>query len=337
MFRIDCGHDVGYGHVMRCLMVADALKAASSFEPIFALSHKSDHDPVRAAGYPVIELSPEQSAISYLATLAQPTYGPYFLDSYSVETADLEFLDSNGFCVSIFEDGKRLDYYPCNLVIDPALNASNLGYRGSEKTNFCLGADYFPLRSEFRQGAPRKLRNGPVNKIIITLGGSDPNDQTMRVLNILDRMGFERDKCAILGPGYQGQAANKKGLVTVRNPSNMSELLDEADLVISAAGGTSMELAHLGLPMALIALADNQLENAIAIDKAGAGLYLGEALKISDESITNSLHKLINDDDRRRAYSKNGLKLIDGLSHKRISDQIDQAWALHQANLKEKV
>jgi|GEM_PF-4160275 len=317
---------------MRSLMVADAMKFANGFEPIFAINRNSDPDPVRAAGYPIIELAPEQQAICYLATLTQPTDGPLFLDSYVIETADLEYLADKGFCVSMFEDGRRLDFYPCDLVIDPAPNASSLDYQGGEKTNFCLGTDYFPLRSEFRQARSGTPRNGTVNTITVTFGGSDTDDQTMRVIEIIQRMGIDCRICAILGPGYEGKAKNSKDVVIVRKPENIAELLNKSDLVVSAAGGTALELAYLGLPMALIALADNQLQNATAIDQARAGLYLGQAIKISDDNISNAIKKLVENDECRKTYSKNGLKLVDGFSHKRISRQINKAWTFHQAS-----
>jgi spore coat polysaccharide biosynthesis predicted glycosyltransferase SpsG len=57
----------------------------------------------------------------------------------------------------------------------------------------------------------------------------------------------------------------------------MAQLMVDSDLCIVAAGGTSWESCCLGLPTLLLVLADNQLQGAQALEKAGAALVVGNA------------------------------------------------------------
>ena len=55
----------------------------------------------------------------------------------------------------------------------------------------------------------------------------------------------------------------------VVNAPNMAELMAWADVAISAAGSTAWELACMGLPAALIVVAENQTGIAAALVREG--------------------------------------------------------------------
>jgi UDP-2,4-diacetamido-2,4,6-trideoxy-beta-L-altropyranose hydrolase len=62
---------------------------------------------------------------------------------------------------------------------------------------------------------------------------------------------------------------------------NMAQLMVDSDLAVGAAGGTAWERCCLGLPSLLVALADNQISGARALEACGAALLLGDANSVA--------------------------------------------------------
>jgi spore coat polysaccharide biosynthesis predicted glycosyltransferase SpsG len=103
------------------------------------------------------------------------------------------------------------------------------------------------------------------------------------------------------------------------NVSDVPGLLAWADLVVSAAGTTCWELAYLGVPMVLVAIADNQL--GIASTLAGRGIAIDVGWysdPIVMRTITKAVTRLIEDEALRCRMSEEGRKLIDGLGAARV-------------------
>src|SRR5207249_7168378 len=101
-------------------------------------------------------------------------------------------------------------------------------------------------------------------KVLVTLGGSDPENFTsavLRAMRLVDIDGVEL--IVVVGPGnpngemLEQEAAGSNGLTRLcRNVTNIPELMSWADVAISAAGSTSCALCFLGLPAALIDVAE---------------------------------------------------------------------------------
>jgi UDP-2,4-diacetamido-2,4,6-trideoxy-beta-L-altropyranose hydrolase len=324
--RADCDHEIGYGHIMRSLVVAEAMKSKADFETVFVMNAGSDTEPVRRAGHSFRHLTDTRTDPGMSFWWANPEDGPVFIDSYSVTVADLELMEREGFCIAMFEDANRLGYYPCDVVIDPSPNATGLGYRGAPRTHFCLGPNYFPLRGEFSNTERKQSTTQSIDQIVVTFGGSDPDDQAARLESILTDMNLNTNIRIVLGPGYTGRASGGGNIELVQNAEAVAPIFSTADMVISGGGATALELAYLGLPMILIGLADNQIANARAIEAAGAAKYLGPWTDISEAEIVLAVSELMNDPDRRQAMVSNGQKLVDGKAAGRISKHIDLAW-----------
>jgi UDP-2,4-diacetamido-2,4,6-trideoxy-beta-L-altropyranose hydrolase len=329
--RADCDHETGYGHVMRCLAIAEALQTSAGYETIFVMNASSDAEPVRRAGYGFRLLPSDKASFAPPCHWADAKNGPVFIDSYNVTIADLENFEKDGFCIAMFEDGKRLDNYPCDVVIDPSPDSVDLGYRGAKRTRFCLGPDYFPLRDEFLNSQQGEEVSKSVEQIVVTFGGSDPDDQTVRLVKILSDMNLDTNIKVVFGPGYTGRAEGVGCIELVRDAKTVAPVFSSVDIVISGGGGTALELAYLGRPMILIGLADNQVANASAIATAGAARYLGMWMNISDSDIATAITALIGNPEQRQMMSTKGRQLVDGRAAGRIAEIIDLAWTQSRA------
>lgn len=314
--RADCNAAIGYGHVMRCLAVAAALKD-SGVAVRFAMAPDSDRVPPEAAGYDVMAIATDE-----IITALDPQQGPLLLDSYEVGVDDLESLRAAGFRVALFDDAMRLKHYACDVVVDSAPDAPSLPYRGLPETRFCLGADYFPLRREFaaaRREGPAAERAGTV---VVTFGGGDPDDVTFRALGAIADIEGDFTVLAALGPAYAGRAVDGGRVRTVRNAADMAALLAQADLAICGGGGTAIELAYLGVPSVVLSLSPDQVAVARALAGAGAADYINDNIAINDAEIKMALRGLLNDRTKRQSMRDAGRSLIDGRGTARIANAI---------------
>jgi spore coat polysaccharide biosynthesis predicted glycosyltransferase SpsG len=107
---------------------------------------------------------------------------------------------------------------------------------------------------------------------------------------------------------------------------NMAEIMAWADLAVAAGGSTCWELAYMGLPMALVVLADNQRAIAVGLDREGAAINLGWHGSLNTEHTTTMLAALLRDAGRRHAMSRRGRDLVDGRGASRVVATLMENW-----------
>lgn len=323
--RADCGAAIGYGHVMRCLSVACALRQTNSMQVRFIMAGDSDVAPVKAAGFEVYRLAGSVLGIQQIIASIPAADGPLLLDSYDTRSQDLEALRNAGFRVAVFDDGCLLDHYPCELIINSAPSAASLTYNGLPETRLYLGPDYFPLREAFLNQTVRAKVPETAKTIIVTFGGSDHDDITTRALAALAAIEDDLDIIAILGPAYDGRAEDMverdSRIRILRNAPNVTAIMTSADIAIAGGGGTALELSFLGIPMVMLALSSDQVAIAEAMSAAGAQ-YLGPCDDVSANDITRSVQPLITDQTRRSNMNMAGRALIDGNGSRRLAEAI---------------
>jgi spore coat polysaccharide biosynthesis predicted glycosyltransferase SpsG len=104
----------------------------------------------------------------------------------------------------------------------------------------------------------------------------------------------------------------------------MPALMAWADLALTAGGSTCWELAHLGVPMLIVSLAENQLRVAHALQLAGAAVYVGDHLSLTAASITEILDRVRAAPELRRRLSSQASQLIDGQGAARVVNRLLQ-------------
>lgn len=165
---------------------------------------------------------------------------------------------------------------------DPWLPASALRW---------IGPRWALLRPAFAAARPDSLArraDGRLRRLLVTMGGADPQDASARTLAAL-ASAVRQGACpadlqvqVVLGPLADSHArvqaaaeALPLDVQVLRAVPDMAPLLAEADLVVGAAGGSAWERCCLGVPTLLLVLADNQRPGTAALVQAGAALSLG--------------------------------------------------------------
>lgn len=83
----------------------------------------------------------------------------------------------------------------------------------------------------------------------------------------------------------------------------------------------------MGLPTVLVSTADNQLQNARALDEAGAAIYAGDVKKINAQKLADTLEKLAEDEQRLQRMAEAAALVSDGAGTVRVVQNLMPAKA----------
>ena len=127
-------------------------------------------------------------------------------------------------------------------------------------------------------------------------------------------------------------AAGARGIaVDVRyNVTDMGTVLGAADIAVAAAGSTGWELAFLGVPSLLVAMADNQRGVAEELARCGAARHMGDPDTACHDRLANAMADLLTSPGDRHRMSEAGRALVDGRGAARVAEIIlglaNSAW-----------
>ena len=336
---------MGTGHLMRCLALAQGWREAHQGKVTFITQCKSLGllRRIVEAGFEVKTLSasyPDESDLdSTLATLnAKPSDTWLVLDGYHFDSDYQRRIKEAGHLLLAIDDLNHLGHYHADIVVNQNIYARSLEYSCEPYTQLLLGTEYALLRQEFTSQDSVQREIAPVaRKILVTLGGSDPCNQTMKVLRALlslDIPGLEA-KIVVGSTNLRldeireaaESAESSVAISIITDAPDMAALMAWADVAVTAAGSTCWELAFIGLPALLIVLADNQTGIAEGLEEAGTAVSLGWHYELSESVIARELGLLLRDSSRRSDMSERGQQIVDGRGSQRVSSTLSRLCA----------
>ena len=330
--RADGNPEIGIGHIMRCVSIADEIKQMGE-EVCFILADECASELLQQKGYRYIVLHTAydcmESEIDVLKQLIEQ-HKPDLLvvDSYSVTKHYFE--EINDIVKTAYMDDLGDNSYPVNILINYNVYATDEMYGQAKDCvgRFLLGAQYAPLRDEFRTNGCAVAKD--VRNVFISTGGSDKYNLAGMMLDFF--MQDEELKMlnyhVICGNfNVHEQKANKFTNINLyKNVSNIAEIMKRCDLAISAAGSTLYELAALSIPSIIFSFADNQKKPTEAFGFCGAAVSVGH-YEADDKgafmrSMMKTIKKVCADYDERQEMAHNANRLVDGLGAGRIARAI---------------
>ncbi len=215
----------------------------------------------------------------------------------------------------------------CNLFIDQNLH-TNTKERNKKNPKNCkklLGPKYAMLRKEFVEGRRTVKRiSGKINRILISFGGSDEKNQTLKVIKKIVDEKINVD--VIVGEPNKNKTKIKKICSRMENftyyqqPKNIAKIMKKADLAIGAGGIITWERCCLGLPSIVAIVSKNQEDATNAVSKKGCLINLGRVEQLTSEDYLNAIRNL-NSRKLIRMHKK-CLELVDGKGTERVAKQI---------------
>ncbi|CCF00775.1 UDP-N-acetylglucosamine-N-acetylmuramyl-(pentapeptide) pyrophosphoryl-undecaprenol N-acetylglucosamine transferase (plasmid) [Sinorhizobium fredii HH103] len=327
VFRADASIDIGTGHIMRCLTLADML-AEAGFECRFVCrAHTGNLSGlIRQRGFAVSELQPDsegdignerdlahshwlrvdwqRDARQTIAAIGDAPVDWLIVDHYALDIRWERFLRSSTKYLMVLDDLADREH-SCDLLLDQSLGRASNDYRPLVPAHcqILVGARFALLRPQFAQKRSYSLarrRQGVPRRLLVTLGGVDRENVTERVLCALEQCALPNatEITVVMGQHapwadvVREKAAQLQWKTTVMsNVDDMASLMSDADLAIGAAGSTSWERCALGVPTILMVLAENQREVAqkLAIEGAAKIVELGTDFDSRIGSVVESL------------------------------------------------
>lgn len=331
--RADGGRQIGMGHIMRCMAIADELWERGK-DACFILADESPVSLLESRGHQYIVLHTDYSRMEeeleeLLAVMSRERPGPLLVDSYFVTERYISRLREY-VPVVYLDDMCRLQF-PVDMLINYNIFASRDLYAsevGGEGCKMLLGPSYAPLRSEFA-GWYYEVRE-QIRSVLLTTGGSDPFNLAGQLLEkLLQAPACSQFDYYVVSGMYNEhlpelrELEEKHGNVHVRvNEPNMAELMQRCDAAITAGGSTLYELSVIGVPTICFSFVENQERIVQGYGERGlvcfSGNYLTQGAEMLD-GVAKALGELAADRDMRIRYSTGMRKLVDGLGAGRIA------------------
>ena len=345
-FRTDSSTQIGTGHVMRCLTLANALKEQGADCQFICREHEGHliHD-IEKQGFVVHRLAvmPHEktlaSALAHAAWLGATQEQDLEACTNILKTAQSDWLIVDHYALDTTWESSLRPYthkimviddladrvHDCDLLLDQNLGRKKEDYaaRVGKNTQVLVGPQYALLRPEFAQWREYSLKrrsNPKLEQILISLGGVDKDNKTSKVLEALSQCTLPAD-CRIkvvmgatapwLEQVKQTAALMTRSTDVLVNINNMAELMASSDLAIGAAGSTSWERCCLGLPSLIMVLADNQKSGAQALAQSGGAIKINQAKELSI-----AIKSLATQPAKQKTMSKSASQLVDGLGAK---------------------
>lgn len=338
MFVADAGPEVGGGHVMRCLTLAQALTRRGA-ECAFVES-RAAAPILRRFGWPaqtllaIADASDLAGLIAHAEAFAE-RFDPQavVVDHYGAAAAEEARLGVGLRTIVVIDDlaDRRHD---ASLLVDPGYGRRPEAYRAltPETATVLTGPAHALVRPDFgaaRQRAlGRRAKHGPVRRALVALGLTDVGGATARVVRALADVVGDVRLDLVLGsdapslPELRAAATSDRRLHLWVDTAEMASLMADADIAIGAGGSSTWERATVGLPSVTLILADNQ--RAMVEQMAAAGFTL--ALDAADPDFETQLRRawsgLAGDQDLRWRLTENSSDLCDGHGAERVAEAV---------------
>ncbi len=350
VFRTDASRQIGTGHVVRSLTVADELRSRGAECYFICRAHQGNMiAAIRQRGYDVTELpvSPVYRQLAPEAGASQPAYADW-LGSDRQQDAEqtLKFLQA------IKPDLLLIDHYAidirweavlrphvrrmmviddladrrheCDFLLDQNWFGDGMSrrYRGlvPDHCVTMLGPRYALLKPEYAMLRTFMLpRDGEVGRVLVFMGGSDPTNETAKVVQALTHPSLMHLLVdVVIGTnhpdtlGISRMVEARRGIQLYSGLPSLAGLMMRADLMIGGGGSTTWERMCLGLPAVVICIADNQAAMTRALSRSGYLELLGNKDDVSVKQISEAVCTLIGEREILSSISRKASDLVNG-------------------------
>lgn len=323
LFRVEATPELGSGHLMRCLVLAEGLKESiSNVDITFITSSNVVAEQVKSCDYRLINLSSSKNMVKEIEYYEKYLKKAIFItDIPNIPGDYLKTLKKSVGSVVSIDDGSDTIFYS-DILINPNLR-SNVNHKYSSETQYYSGGKYVILKKAFGKYAVKKKQiKQEVKSLFVCFGGSDKNNMAKKVMNIIQNMDINLlIVVGIMYPYYNEivkDINDYRNIQIKRNAHNMDELIYDADLAVISGGTLLYETCAVGTPAIVICKNVEQNRESEFFAKNNAAINLGMFDNINEDTCRNAILKLISDYDKRELLSKNAKQLIDGRGADRI-------------------
>lgn len=334
--RVDGNSIIATGHVMRCLTIANQLQNMG-VDIAFVLADDKPCYLLDSTRYEIDIINSKWDDYDYEIGIMSDyikdnDVKALLIDSYYVTRKYLDAISK--LTKIIYIDDLNSFVYPVHTVINYHPWIQKYDYKeacyASYGTDFLLGSQYTPLREEFIHSEYKV--NKEIKKILITTGGADSHNLLGNILSEIQKTVLAGcvEIYAIVGIFNEHKnelkelAKNNDSVTLYENVPDMSKLMKQCDIAVSAGGATLYELCACGIPTVNVQIADNQQAGNVLAER-DCVLFAGdvrEGMTECVENVINCIYEYKNNYELRVRHSEAMREMFDGLGANRIAKYI---------------
>ncbi len=354
VFRVDASHQIGTGHVVRCLTLAEELRKHNA-ECLFLTKDHKGHllDLIKKTGFSALLLP--NSANDYHPEKKDPEHALWLGCDWKKDSDQVRL-----FLANVSVDLLIVDHYSIDfrwekslrnvvqriMVIDDLADRSHdcdilldQNYYRNQKNRYIekvppqcitlLGPRYALLRKEFKNVHKKvKVRRGRVKRIFVFFGGVDVDKYTLKFVRILQEFRFLNIHVDFI-VGSQNPSKDKIVSKCIKygfdchiQTNKIAEFMSKADLAICAGGIVTWERICCLLPAIVITTANNQIAPLKEVKDLGLIYYLNHKWSDANKVIRDVIYQAILDVSSSKNIIPNKVLNIDGLGVERVVSKI---------------
>lgn len=262
-FRADAGPEIGYGHYIRSLALADMLK--QDFDCTMFTQSPTAYQLQEAKEIcPIVALPSDDSKFdAFLDYLHGDEI--VVLDNYFFST-DYQRVIKTKECTLMCIDDMHDRHFVADAIINSAPDIDPANYDMEQYTRLYHGLEYILLRKEFLE-ATHTLRTERSNSVFVCFGGSDEYDFTQKACSILLK-NTDYELNVVVGGHYahrddlEALDGKRIHIYSNLNATEMVQLMQKAYFAIVPLSTTFLETCCTRTPIISGYDADNQLNMA---------------------------------------------------------------------------
>jgi len=330
-FHFQASTKIGLGHAIRCLSLAQT--CLSQGHVVYLLVNEATENAITERIDTAVKvilfdpLIPEKSKITF------PKRSILVTDNYALGIEfEMWFKGKVKTICAIDDLADRVHY--CDFLLDQTVGCKPEKYAPLvPKDCAILAGPHFALLNHHyliqKDKALEQRQLKPSHKkLLISFGGSDPDNVTGRVLSLLPNLKEITSVEIVLGSANP-HAGTIKHIVDQSNLDinlhinlpNLSTLLINCDMAIGAGGISALERCVYGIPTLLIEIAENQKIMIQELQKNNAGISLGSPASLTKDRLDEALKRLLNSGFYSQ-MSKAAATLCDGEGSRRVINKL---------------
>lgn len=275
LLRADASATQGTGHVMRCLTLAEGLRARGHAVELMGNIESVQwlEGLVRTSAIPVHHCNADSFDIDRIQSL-EPDW--VVADSYQISADAISEINRDVPCLAIIDgDARGID---ATLYLDQNLGSDSASWPRQVRARLLAGSKYSLVRADIvrqRKLFAWKISNDPP-MLAVFLGGTDPEGAIVSVAESLARSELNVHMTLVCPPAFTQMVAtateSRPNVSIVEPTSDLPHILGTADVIVSAAGTSAWDVCTISTPSALIATVSNQQHSLRQAESVGLAL-----------------------------------------------------------------
>ncbi len=334
VLRADGNTQIGLGHIYRCIAIADMLQ--DDFNCEFLIGSQSLINNIIPERF-TIKCIPKEIQLENEHNWLKENFDPkstiIIIDGYQFKSQYQKGVKHLGFNL-VYIDDLCAEHMFADIVINHSPQFTPIQFKAENYTKFCLGLEFVLLRRIFLDEAKNhNTSTTSINSALITLGGSDENNITAKILESLFNIRNIETINIVIGAAYPHKQALESKIINQSKKINIFynltgieilTLMKESDIVFAPCSTTCLELISINKPIFIGYSAENQKHLYNYLCSQNLIFDLGNLQKINTIEIERIVSDKIGNINEINKMLTLQQQVIDGLSGKRINNLIKQ-------------